>query len=78
MALTTGSCPSCGRDVVRTVSLVAGLSSEVYHCPLHGRRQAVPNMTVAAFATPTMSELRDMYGLLAPQPNPVAGLDWVA
>jgi hypothetical protein len=78
MALTTGSCPSCGRDVVRTVSLVAGISTEVYHCPLHGRRQPVPDMTVAAFASPTMADLREMYALLAPHPGPLAGLDWVA
>ncbi len=35
--LTTGLCPTCGRDVARTVNLHHGLHAEVYHCPEHGR-----------------------------------------
>ena len=37
MYLTTGLCPSCGRDVARTVSIHLGLQAEVYHCPHDGR-----------------------------------------
>ena len=76
MALATGSCPSCGRTVVRTVSLHHGLATEAYHCPMHGRRESSPTgISVEAFASPPgMSTLRDMYSLVAPT---VGGLDWV-
>lgn len=42
-----GSCPSCGADVPRTVSLLHGVHAEVYNCPRHGRLAAtVEKMSV--------------------------------
>ena len=37
MFLASGLCPTCGRDVARTVSCMAGVQTEAYHCPEHGR-----------------------------------------
>ena len=37
MFLSNGLCPTCGRDVARTVSTHHGLQAEVYHCPHDGR-----------------------------------------
>jgi hypothetical protein len=53
-----------------------GIVTEAYHCPMHGRRESSPSgLSVSDFAAPpTMSTLRDMYGLVAPT---VGGLDWV-
>ena len=77
MALATGSCPTCGRTVVRTVSLHHGLATEAYHCPVHGRRTAGDAAaTVAEWAAaPSMATLREMYDVVAPR---IAGLDWLA
>ena len=77
MALSTGSCPSCGRTVVRTVSLHHGLATEAYHCPQHGRRTSGDAAaTVAEWAAaPSMATLREMYDVVAPR---IAGLDWLA
>lgn len=78
MSLSTGSCPSCGRTVARTLTTHHGISTEAYHCPLHGRRASATGsgMTVAEWAgeQPTMATLRDMYGVLAPR---VGGMDWL-
>lgn len=77
MALATGSCPTCGRAVARTVSLHHGLATEAYHCPVHGRRTAGDaDATVSEWAAaPSMATLREMYGLVAPR---ISGLDWLA
>lgn len=76
IALTTGSCPTCGRSVARTVSLHHGIPTEAYHCPVHGRRTPSDGATVAEWAAtpPTMSTLREMFDTLAPR---VGGLDWL-
>ena len=78
MALSTGSCPSCGRTVTRTLTTHHGLQTEAYHCPVHGRRASAAGsgMTVAEWAAepPTMVTLREMYGIVAPR---VGGLDWL-
>lgn len=77
MALSTGSCPSCGRTVARTVSTHHGVATEAYHCPVHGRRGYNGTMTVAEWASPeqpTMVTLREMYDVVAPR---VGGLDWL-
>jgi hypothetical protein len=76
MALATGSCPACGRSVARTLSTHHGLTTEAYHCPLHGRRDYSGSaMTLAEWAEqPTMSVLRQMYDTVAPR---VGGLDWL-
>ena len=75
MTVSTGSCPTCGLRVQRTVSMLHGVLTEAYHCPLHGRRESSPTgMTVGEFAAPTMSTLREMVDVLAPR---VGGLDWV-
>ncbi|MHB8634457.1 MAG: hypothetical protein ACYDBQ_10930 [Thermoplasmatota archaeon] len=37
MYTTLGACPSCGRDVARTVHTFQGVQAEVYHCPDEGR-----------------------------------------
>jgi hypothetical protein len=75
MALTTGSCPTCGRSVARTVSLHHGLAVEAYHCPVHGRRSSSDAATVAEWAAaPSMPTLREMFDTLAPR---VGGLDWL-
>lgn len=78
MALATGSCPSCGRTVARTLSTHHGISTEAYHCPMHGRRgysgTAMPTVAEWAGEQPTMVTLREMYGVVAPR---VGGLDWL-
>lgn len=75
MTIATGSCPTCGLRVPRTLTTHHGLVTEAYHCPMHGRRETSPSgMTVEAYATPTMSTLREMYDVVAPR---VGGLDWV-
>ena len=74
MTVATGSCPTCGLRVQRTVSMLYGVLTEAYHGPMHGRREANPSgMTVGEFAAPSMSTLREMVGV-APT---VGGLDWV-
>ncbi len=75
--LTTGSCPSCGRDVPRSIGMRHGATSEIYHCPQHGPRDASPHgMTLAAWATPTVT-MADLRGMLDTVSPPLAGLDWV-
>lgn len=76
MALSTGSCPSCGRTVTRTLTTHHGLATEAYHCPVHGRRGYGSGMQLADWATeqPTMVTLREMYDVVAPR---VGGLDWL-
>jgi hypothetical protein len=76
MALATGSCPTCGRTVARTVSTHLGLVTEAYHCPQHGRRDYTgTGLTLSEWAAqPTMSDLRQMYDSVAPR---VGGLDWL-
>jgi hypothetical protein len=75
MTVSTGSCPTCGLRVQRTVSTLHGVLTEAYHCPMHGRRESSPSgMTVGEFAAPTMSMLREMVDSVAPR---VGGLDWV-
>jgi hypothetical protein len=77
MALMTGSCPSCGRAVARTVSTHHGLASEAYHCPVHGRRtRSDAGATVADWvaAPPTMVTLGQMLDSVAP---PLGGVDWL-
>lgn len=78
MALSTGSCPSCGRSVARTVSTHHGITNEAYHCPVHGRRDySGSHLTVAEWAAagqPTMVTLREMYDTVAPR---IGGLDWL-
>jgi len=74
MTVATGSCPTCGLRVQRTVSLLHGVLTEAYHCPMHGRRESSPHgMTVGEFAAPTMSMLREM----VPVAPTVGGFDWV-
>lgn len=77
MALATGSCPSCGRTVARTVSLRHGLATEAYHCPVHGRRTASSDSATVAdwVAAPTMQELGQMLDAVAPR---LGGVDWLA
>lgn len=75
MTVSTGSCPTCGLRVQRTVSMLHGVLTEAYHCPMHGRRESSPSgMTVGEFAAPTMSMLREMVDSVAPR---VGGFDWV-
>jgi hypothetical protein len=76
MALSTGSCPSCGRTVTRTLTTHHGLATEAYHCPVHGRRGYGSGTQLADWATeqPTMVTLREMYDVVAPR---VGGLDWL-
>lgn len=76
MALATGSCPSCGRSVARTVSTHHGVAVEAYHCPVHGRRSSSDDATVAewAAASPTMVTLSEMFTSVAPR---IGGLDWL-
>lgn len=75
MTVATGSCPTCGLRVQRTVGMLHGVLTEAYHCPLHGRRESSPSgMTVEAFASPSMLTLREMCDSVAPS---VGGLDWV-
>ena len=77
MALMSGSCPSCGRSVARTVSTHQGLATEAYHCPVHGRRTyGGTAATVADWvaAPPTMATLGQMYDSVAP---PLGGVDWL-
>jgi hypothetical protein len=75
MALTSGSCPSCGRSVARTVS-THGVAVEAYHCPVHGRRTASDTAATVAdwVAAPTMMTLGQMYDSVAP---PLGGVDWL-
>ncbi len=74
MTLTIGSCPVCGLEVARTVSIHHGLVLEHYSCPEHGRREAAPsNFTVSEWAaTPTLASLGEILG----EPIPV-GVEWV-
>lgn len=76
MTLASGSCPTCGRSVARTVSTHHGLATEAYHCPTHGRRTASSDAaTVAEWAAaPTMVTLREMYDIVAPR---IGGVDWL-
>lgn len=76
MALTSGSCPSCGRSVARTVSTHHGLAVEAYHCPVHGRRTYGDTAATVAdwVAAPTMSTLGQMLDSVAP---PLGGVDWL-
>lgn len=77
MALATGSCPSCGRTVTRTLTTHHGVASEAYHCPVHGRRGYGSGVALADWAAadpPTMVTLREMYDVVAPR----LALDWVA
>ena len=76
MVLATGSCPSCGRSVTRTVSSHHGLATEAYHCPVHGRRTASSDASTVAdwVAAPTMVTLREMYDTVAPR---IGGVDWL-
>ena len=77
MALATGSCPSCGRSVARTVSTHHGLATEAYHCPVHGRRTSSSDASTVAewvAAAPTMVTLREMYDSVAPR---IGGVDWL-
>ena len=77
MALTSGSCPSCGRSVARTVSTHPGLAMEAYHCPVHGRRTSSDTAATVAdwvAAPPTMVTLGQMLDSVAP---PLGGVDWL-
>jgi hypothetical protein len=76
MALMSGSCPSCGRLVARTVS-THGLAVEAYHCPVHGRRTASDAAATVAdwvAAPPTMVTLGQMLDSVAPS---LGGVDWL-
>ena len=76
MALMSGSCPSCGRSVARTVSPHPGLAVEAYHCPVHGRRTSSDTAATVAdwVAAPTMATLGQMYDSVAPA---LGGVDWL-
>ncbi len=74
MTMTVGSCPVCGREVARTVSIHHGLMLEHYSCPLHGRREAAPHTATVAdwVVAPSMPAIAEMLG----EPIP-AGVEWV-
>ena len=78
MTIASGSCPSCGRTVARTLTTHHGLTTEAYHCPVHGRRvnAASAGMTVSEWASeaPTMVVLREMYDSVSPR----IGGSWLA
>lgn len=75
MTLTTGSCPSCGQDVARTVSTHHGFALEHYTCPTHGRMDAAPHHATVRdwVVAPTMASLSE----LLQQPIAAGGIDWV-
>jgi len=61
-----GSCPTCGMDVTRTVSLLHGVQAEVFHCPRDGRlASTVERMSVHDWVMSRSIERIDEHPLLA-------------
>ncbi len=69
MALTTGACPVCDRDVPRTVSF--GTQKETFCCPVHGKLAYTPHShPLSNLAAPLVTALTGLA-------QPTTGLELV-
>lgn len=70
MILSGGACPVCDRDVPRTLTQVAGIQKEIFHCPDHGRLEYSPHHV-------PLSDLGRGAAALPDRPQAVTGLELV-